>query len=504
MLLITEFVLLSIIGSVFTVLLSSVRPWIHKNLSFTSSLRPKMFHSFSPAGKPSSSTNLITNGTDSRTVKSNKQKLQEIFRLSDCHEAASVLSSLVKKDGAGAWPPLANHTASTWPAALQPYKEIYLEMAPLLPAANVSLDDNVNLQRISFFRTRFAELLSEKVDLQQVNRLLEAADAGRWDIFPRDVYNGFYCCVAWCRHAYRWATIPVVRVAQLEKTVTLPQELVSPWDSMQSHFGLDSESGNNMSNLVLNFDPSGEYALRINTGLSHLITSSEEEFGRIFHEVEVLAVPVYHAIVMSIVSFARGNQQACLGHVKEIMAQLRPLLSSYYDRVHDSKIARSVWLRNVQGFYGWGVGSDRREPITTDSAGQKEWEKFDGLSGNQVLLFQALDAFLGLEAYLPKLVQERNVPELQRDFCDVVGKYGFRHLLSDDGIEGEIKNEFGEIVKRLRVFRSAHRTRAKVYLSQPAPERLPMTAGKSLLKDSIDDSLEMLDQFMMGRLQQTV
>jgi len=54
------------------------------------------------------------------------------------------------------------------------------------------------------------------------------------------------------------------------------------------------------------------------------------------------------------------------------------------------------------------------------------------------------------------------------------------------------------------VFRSAHRSRAKEYLLVPAPERLPMTAGKSLLKADIEQSIEFLDGFMVGRLQQTV
>ena len=55
-----------------------------------------------------------------------------------------------------------------------------------------------------------------------------------------------------------------------------------------------------------------------------------------------------------------------------------------------------------------------------------------------------------------------------------------------------------------QVFRSAHRTRAKSYLSQPAPERLPMTAGKSLLASDLNASMDFLDEFMGKRLQQTV
>ncbi|KAI2623080.1 hypothetical protein GGR54DRAFT_35877 [Hypoxylon sp. NC1633] len=206
-----------------------------------------------------------------------------------------------------------------------------------------------------------------------------------------------------------------------------------------------------------------------------------------------------------------------------INAQLRPLLSSYYDYLHDGKIAHSVWLSHVQGFYAWGIGH-------VDET-SKEWVKFDGLSGNQVLLFQALDAFLGLEPYLSLRDQERNVPARQRALCGVFKKHSFRKMVSGatgDETDAKIEEEFGEIVKRLRVslchsykvgvqdnelqllmrvlqvFRNAHRTRAKVYLSQPAPERLPMTAGKSLLKSDTDESLQFLDNFMVQRLSQTV
>ncbi|KAK0658488.1 hypothetical protein QBC41DRAFT_351389 [Cercophora samala] len=489
----SEFIILSVLGSIFTLILSTPwRPWLMKSLSQYTIPSFNPFKGFTLSNTEFSHSPSNHCSTDAF----NRQKLCTIHDLSDCHEVASSFSTLVNQDGAGCWPPRSNHNEKTWPACLQAYKDIYHEMAPLLPAESPSLDDNLNERRIFEFRSRFAQLLAQKVDLAEVQRLLQAADAGRWDVFPKDVYNGFYCCVAWCRHAYRWASIPVVRIAQLEKFIALPNELIAPWNSMQSHFGLDSESGNNMSNLVLNFNSAGGYALKINTGLSSLIQSSEEEFARIFHEVEVLGVPIYSSIVESIVAYARGDKETCLEHVRDIKGQLRPLLSSYYDRVHDAKIARSVWLSRVQGFYAWGVGHQ--------NATNGEWEKFDGLSGNQVLLFQALDAFLGLEAYLPKLIQERNVPLLQRRFCEVVKKHGFRGELMDEGLDGKIKKEFEDIVKRLRVFRSAHRTRAKVYLTQPAPERLPMTAGKSLLKEDVDQSLVFLDQFMVGRLQQTV
>lgn len=47
------------------------------------------------------------------------------------------------------------------------------------------------------------------------------------------------------------------------------------------------------------------------------------------------------------------------------------------------------------------------------------------------------------------------------------------------------------------------------YLRQPAPERLPMTAGKSILthsgeKEALDDALAGLDGMLEKRFKQTV
>ncbi len=180
--------------------------------------------------------------------------------------------------------------------------------------------------------------------------------------------------------------------------------------------------------------------------MSSRIQAGEEAFARIFYDVEKLGVPIYHDMVQAIVSHARNDKAACLKHVAGITAQLRLVLGSYFDNMHDQHIARTVWLQHVQGFYAWGVGH-------FDAQGG-EWVKFDGLSGNQVLLFQAVDAFLGIEQYLSERDQERNVPARQRAFCKALAKHSFRHMLSElsnDSYDLKIINEFREIVKRLRV-----------------------------------------------------
>ena len=60
----------------------------------------------------------------------------------------------------------------------------------------------------------------------------------------------------------------------------------------------------------------------------------------------------------------------------------------------------------------------------------------------------------------------------------------------------------------LQMFRAAHRTRVMPYLEEPAPERMTMTAGKSVLegpttKDT-KEALKVLDEMLVTRLKQTV
>lgn len=131
----------------------------------------------------------------------NFSKIRELKTLRSRHETALVLSELIENDGAGAWPPKANH--DSWPTALRPYKDIYLELLPLLPTAEPSLDDVVNSERRHKYRSLMRKLLTERINIAEVEAILVAVEAQHWDAFPRAAYNGFYGCIAVCRHAYR-------------------------------------------------------------------------------------------------------------------------------------------------------------------------------------------------------------------------------------------------------------------------------------------------------------
>ena len=131
----------------------------------------------------------------------NEQKIRNLRRLRTQNQTASVLSDMVEEDGAGAWPPKANH--DSWPSVLRPYQDIYLELAPLLPAAEPSLDDDVNNVRRESYRALMRRLLEERVDIAAVEKIVADIDAGKSGIMSNAEYNGFYACIAVCRHAYR-------------------------------------------------------------------------------------------------------------------------------------------------------------------------------------------------------------------------------------------------------------------------------------------------------------
>jgi hypothetical protein len=170
----------------------------------------------------------------------------------------------------------------------------------------------------------------------------------------------------------------------------------------------------------------------------------ETKFDRRYLPAVSQSLPIFHNIVLSTLSFAHGNGPACAVQIQAIGDQLRLFLHEYYDKLHENVISRTVWLQHIQGFQGWGLGEEKKG----------KWVKYDGLSGNQVLLFMALDAFLGLDAYLSKEAQERGVPLRQRMFCRILEKYSFRGRLAelrDPESEKKIEKEFQGIVKKLKV-----------------------------------------------------
>lgn len=59
------------------------------------------------------------------------------------------------------------------------------------------------MARRESFRSHMRELLKERINLLEVERLLNVAEAGNWTRLRREQLNGVYCAVAVLRHAYR-------------------------------------------------------------------------------------------------------------------------------------------------------------------------------------------------------------------------------------------------------------------------------------------------------------
>ena len=139
-------------------------------------------------------------------IKNNKPStLDSLKSLRGSHEAANVLLNLIEQDGAGEWPPRVVY--DSWPSAVQPYKDIYLELVPMLPCADPLVDDSVLLARRAKFRSSMQERLSARINIVEVEDLLNGAEAGNWSRIRRDQLNGVYCAVAVLRHAYRYVVI---------------------------------------------------------------------------------------------------------------------------------------------------------------------------------------------------------------------------------------------------------------------------------------------------------
>ena len=145
-------------------------------------------------------------------------------------------------------------------------------------------------------------------------------------------------------------------------------------------------------------------------------------------------------MVHAVICFEEHDKVSCVKHLENITFRLRYLLLIFYENLTESRVSHSVWLSYVQGFQGWGVGR------MIDG----KFVKYDGLSGNHVLFFQALDAFLGMDRYLTDENMIRYIPVNQRKLCITFKKHSFRNKAKEHN-DMRIDNEFTKIVNHLKV-----------------------------------------------------
>ncbi|KAJ5240661.1 uncharacterized protein N7469_002252 [Penicillium citrinum] len=357
----------------------------------------------------------------------------------ESHETTKALQRMIEVDGAGSWPPRATHR-DTWPKALQPYHDIFQELAALIPVDNVSTNNEINQSRRLECRTRMQRLLKERINLEAVQSVFNITNQADSPVLQGVACNGFFACIANLRHGFRWGTVPIVKVAQEEKIIDFPPELETPWSFLQRRYGVSSEGGNLTSNFHCNFDRNWKLVYKLNNGMAEPIPSAEYNLLYAFTATEKESLPVYYHLVQAIAAFERGQKQHCSQHLSQVNLHLRNTMRVYYETVVSSKIPHSVFVGYIQGFHGWAAGK------VVDG----KYKEYDGLSGGHLILFNLLDGFFGFENFLNHESMLNYIPAAQREFIESVKRHGFREEAERAG-DVEVKNQLEGILKQTRV-----------------------------------------------------
>ncbi|KAL1664907.1 hypothetical protein GGF50DRAFT_101152 [Schizophyllum commune] len=404
------------------------------------------------------------------------------------HPVIDRLRELIEVGGAGNWPPRATY-ASTWPAPLRPYESIYHAVAPHMTVAESCLDDAENRRTIDAFRERLRGLLEERLDLSAVEVALKVEGDEKAESdqeFSAPAWMGFFACIGFLRHAYRWGIVPIVREAQNEPTLEFPRELDLPWKVLQWRFGITSPGGNLTSNVYANCDftesrgrdtaDDGPLHLRyaINVALPGVHLRTEQWNSRMFYEMEEKALPMYRLMALAIARLSPTNtstQPDIPGTLRALALAhtlLRSVLRFFYDNLKDENLSTPLWMAYCQGFHGWTL------------------DGIDGVSGGLSLVIRVLDSFLGIKPFPTEEVESIHLPLAQRNWLNYLREFDIRKVARERG-ETEVVDALEKMVAQLRIWRMGHMRRMVPYEGVARPERKKMTAGKSVVDDQILD-----------------
>lgn len=152
-------------------------------------------------------------------------------------------------------------------------------------------------------------------------------------------------------------------------------------------------------------------------------------------------------MIQAIASFERGDKASCLAHVETASVKLRKLLLYLYEKMNEPYVSRAIWVRHVSGVHSWGM---------THEADQCPVE-YGGLSGSQIPLFGAVDAFLGIQRYHTNAQHKMQISKNCRNFTEALRRYSFRHQLTGNSDKDvAIENALQQIIKQLRVSPHPH------------------------------------------------
>ncbi|KAJ7185545.1 hypothetical protein C8R46DRAFT_1288466 [Mycena filopes] len=400
------------------------------------------------------------------------------------HRTLQCLRDLIQLGGGGTWPPAATYDDS-WPLPLRAFNSVYRAMEASLPVETSSVDDACNRKIIDAFRTRMRSELAQFVDLPEAELALEQWESER-DASTQAAWLGFFACISFLRHAYRWGVTPIVSEAQKEISLVFPPELSLSWAALQQHFGITSPSGCMTSICYTNMAKDDHLQYSVTVGMPELHCSTEYWNTKLVYDMEVKILPVYHLFAQAIAFMDSEDPDAARDALKSANDILRAALKHFFSTMVDANISHKVWLAYVQGFQGW----------TLDGV--------DGISGGQSLIFRTLDSFLGITPFPTPEKEELHLPAVQRSWLNSLRDYGIRAVAKERGYD-EVTEELESLVKQLRLWRMGHMRRMQPYESVHRPERKTMTAGISVVGASNEEEMiAHLKKELGRRLAQTV
>jgi hypothetical protein len=152
-------------------------------------------------------------------------------------------------------------------------------------------------------------------------------------------------------------------------------------------------------------------------------------------------------MIQAIIAFERGDKKSCLAHIETAFINLRKVMQNLYEKMNDPHVARAIWVRHVSGIHGWGLTLETDDPPV----------EYGGLSGSQILLFLAVDAFLGIDRYHSDGELKMHISRNTRDVAATIRRYSFRKLLSEKSEDDiAIGKALERMVKQLRVSEIAY------------------------------------------------
>lgn len=286
----------------------------------------------------------------------------------------SALDDMIRTEGGGSWPPKASYRDS-WPQCLHIYDDVARQAPPrfVTPELRPNYTDAELRQRIDDNRMWLKDSLAS-VDVQQV-----------MDTLPQLNVNarlGFTAVTAYLIHLYRWGTLPVVAMAQDEKSIDFPDTINSPFRWLNDFYGIESSGGCLFSMTLVNVAPKGDDLELTYSNMRHMpqrsVVDAERYNAFVFYEMERISLDLYRSIAQCQILLAEGQEQQAADALKRGHIALKAAFRHFFDTLKEEKIKKEVWMSHAQGFHGWGV------------------DNFDGVSGDHSLLIRTLDAFLDI------------------------------------------------------------------------------------------------------------